>query len=98
MRELPYEPLVEGENYWVVDDVLPDAHAVRERMLRKQGWELGAPYAKQTWPGMRTRPCLEPDELEHVDADPRGHRAVRPRAGRRLRHRDRAGRLRRVPR
>jgi len=68
MQPIPYKALVEGEDYWVIDDVLPDALAVRERCMRKKNWELGAPYTKQVWPGMRAIPCLEPDELEIVEA------------------------------
>lgn len=68
MRPLPYLPLREGHDYWVVDDVLPDAMAVRERCMRKQNWELGAPYTNQVWPGMRAIPCLEQAELDLVEA------------------------------
>ena len=68
MRPIPYQPLQEGRDYWVVDDVLPDPDRVRERCLAKTDWEYGAPYTSEVWPGMRSIPCLEPDEIEIVDA------------------------------
>ncbi|MDE9364913.1 DUF6445 family protein [Luteipulveratus sp. YIM 133132] len=67
MRPLPYDEPVLGENYWVVDDVLPHPMAVRERCVAKKTWQRGAPYTDQVWPGMRAIPCLEPAELEVVE-------------------------------
>lgn len=35
---LPYRKPTKGRDYWVLDDVLPDADAVRERCLAKDDW------------------------------------------------------------
>lgn len=67
MRALSYQPLREGKDYWVVDDLLPDPEAVRRRCLAKQNWEFGAPHTKEVWPGMRSIPALEPAELDLVE-------------------------------
>jgi hypothetical protein len=68
MRELPYAAPVEGDNYWVFDDVLEDPAGVRARCLAKPDWLLGAPHRPETWPGRRAMPALEPDELAGVEA------------------------------
>ncbi|AKU15389.1 DUF6445 family protein [Luteipulveratus mongoliensis] len=68
MRALPYVEPTLGRDYWVVDDVLPDAQVVRDRCVAKKTWQRGAPYTDEVWPGMRAIPCLEPDELEVVES------------------------------
>ena len=72
LRELPYDPPVQGGNYWVFDDVLPDAMAVRARCLASPDWILGAPHRPETWTGRRAIPALQPDELEIVEGLVRG--------------------------
>ncbi|MFF9409137.1 DUF6445 family protein [Streptomyces anandii] len=64
---LPYRKPTKGRDYWVIDDVLPDADAVRERCLARNDWVEGYPYTSQTWPGLRTMPGLEPGELARVE-------------------------------
>ncbi|WP_329013015.1 DUF6445 family protein [Streptomyces sp. NBC_01601] len=64
---LPYRKPTEGRDYWVLDDALPDAGAVRERCLAKEDWAKGYPYTSQTWPGLRAIPGLEPGELARVE-------------------------------
>ncbi|MEU6817751.1 DUF6445 family protein [Streptomyces sp. NPDC046860] len=64
---LPYRKPTEGRDYWVLDDVLPDAGAVRERCLAKEDWAEGHPYTSQSWPGLRATPGLEPGELARVE-------------------------------
>src|SRR4051812_23652325 len=64
---LPYRKPTKGRDYWVLDDVLPDADAVRERCLAKDDWVRGYPYTSETWPGLRTMPGLEPGELARVE-------------------------------
>ena len=64
---LPYRKPTKGRDYWVFDDVLPDADAVRARCLAKDDWVKGYPYTSETWPGLRTMPGLEPDELARVE-------------------------------
>ena len=53
---LPYRKPTRGRDYWVLDDVLPEADitAVRERCLAKDDWVKGYPYTAESWPGLRT--------------------------------------------
>ncbi|MGV9321308.1 DUF6445 family protein [Streptomyces sp. NPDC003660] len=64
---LPYRKPTEGRDYWVLDDALPDADAVRERCLAKEDWAKGYPYTSETWPGLRAMPGLDPGELARVE-------------------------------
>ncbi|MFD3835835.1 DUF6445 family protein [Streptomyces sp. NPDC058642] len=64
---LPYRKPAKGRDYWVLDDVLPDADAVRERCLAKDDWVEGYPHKPEAWPGLRAMPGLEPDELARVE-------------------------------
>ena len=68
MRPLPYRKPVEGRDYWVIDDVLPNADEVRARCLAKTDWEMGYPYTGEVWPGMRAMPALLDEELAALDA------------------------------
>lgn len=68
MRPLPYRKPVEGRDYWVVDDVLPNPGEVRARCLARTDWEMGYPYTGEVWPGMRAIPALLDDELAALDA------------------------------
>ncbi|MFB7059049.1 DUF6445 family protein [Streptomyces vinaceus] len=64
---LPYRKPTRGRDYWVLDDVLPDPDAVRERCLAKDDWTEGYPHKPESWPGLRAMPGLEPDELALVE-------------------------------
>ncbi|MCF3134080.1 DUF6445 family protein [Streptomyces olivochromogenes] len=64
---LPYRKPTKGRDYWVLDNVLPDVDAVRERCLAKDDWVQGYPYTQETWPGLRAMPGLTPEELECVE-------------------------------
>ncbi|MFJ5553398.1 DUF6445 family protein [Streptomyces sp. NPDC093225] len=64
---LPYRKPTRGRDYWVLDDVLPDPDAVRARILERDDWTEGYPHKPEAWPGLRTLPGLEPDELAHVE-------------------------------
>jgi hypothetical protein len=66
-RILPYRKPTEGRDYWVFDDVLPNAEAIRERCLAKPDWSLGFPHTSESWPGRRAIPALEPDEMAMVE-------------------------------
>jgi len=68
MRPLPYRKPQQGRDYWVVDDVLPNAGDVRERCLARADWELGYPHTGEVWPGMRAMPALLDGELAALDA------------------------------
>lgn len=65
---LPYRTPTPGRDYWVFDDVLPDAAAVRARTLARTDWVPGYPHAPESWPGMRVMPGLEAGELARVEA------------------------------
>ena len=67
-RVLPYRKPTEGRDYWLIDDALPQALAVRERALARSDWNLGYPHRPESWPGMRVIPGLEPEELAHIEA------------------------------
>ncbi|MGW6406568.1 DUF6445 family protein [Streptomyces vinaceus] len=64
---LPYRKPTRGRDYWVLDDVLPDPDAVRERCLAKDDWTEGYPHKPESWPGLRAMPGLAPDELALVE-------------------------------
>jgi hypothetical protein len=68
MKTLPYRKPTEGRDYWLLDDVLPDAAAVRARCLAKTDWIEGWPRKPESWPGLRAMPGLEPGELAIVEA------------------------------
>ena len=67
LRVLPYRKPTEGRDYWVFDDILPNAPEVRERCLAKRDWSLGFPHTAESWPGRRAIPALEPDEIALVE-------------------------------
>lgn len=67
MRTLPYREPIAGRDYWVVDDALPQALAVRERCLASTTWEYGHPHTAEAWPGRRTTPALAPEELAIIE-------------------------------
>ncbi|MFF1447784.1 DUF6445 family protein [Streptomyces sp. NPDC058274] len=64
---LPYRKPTRGRDYWVLDNVLPNVDAVRERCLAKDDWTEGYPCKPESWPGLRTMPGLEPAELARVE-------------------------------
>lgn len=68
LRMLPYRKPTEGRDYWLFDDVLPNADRVRERCLGKQDWALGFPHTGESWPGRRAIPALDAEELAQVEA------------------------------
>ncbi|MFD4231787.1 DUF6445 family protein [Streptomyces sp. NPDC058545] len=64
---LPYRKPTRGRDYWVLDDVLPDPDATRERCLAREDWTEGYPHKPESWPGLRAMPGLEPGELAQVE-------------------------------
>jgi len=65
---LPYRKPQAGRDYWTVDNVLPNADAVRARALARDDWDHGLPANQNTtWPGMRCAPALLPDELAALE-------------------------------
>ena len=68
VQRLVYRPPVVGKEVWILDNALPAPLAVRQRLLDRQDWVLGAPHRPETWPGMRAQPALTPDELAPIEA------------------------------
>lgn len=64
---LPYRKPQLGRDYWIRDQVLPNAEQVAERCLAKEVWEKGFPYRNETWPGMRAAQALLPEELAPLE-------------------------------
>ena len=68
IKLLPYRKPTPGRDYWILDDALADAVAVRARCLARTDWSQGYPYKPEAWPGMRALPALLPGELEPIEA------------------------------
>lgn len=69
LREaLPYDPPVQGKNYWVKDGILPNARQVARRSLEHQEWQLGFPHRPEFWPGKRFAGALTRAEVASVEA------------------------------
>jgi hypothetical protein len=64
---LQYRKPTRGRDYWVLNDVLPNADEVRARCLARTDWTEGYPHKPESWPGLRAMPALEPAELAHVE-------------------------------
>ena len=65
---LPYRTPTPGRDYWVIDDALPDAGALRARCLARTDWIEGWPHKPESWPGLRSIPALDEAEMAHVEA------------------------------
>ena len=68
VHRLVYRPPLQGRDWWQLDNALPDPMAVRERLLAREDWMLGAPHRPETWPGRRAQPALTPEELAPLQA------------------------------
>lgn len=64
---LPYREPQQGKDYWIQDNVLPNAIEVAQRCISKSTWTLGSPWRPEPWPGMRAPDALTPDELKRVE-------------------------------
>lgn len=67
MRPLPYLRPRENRDYWLVDGILPDPDAIRERILNRTDWVQGFPHRPEYWPGQRCPDALLPEELSAVE-------------------------------
>jgi hypothetical protein len=68
MPILPYRDLILGRDYWIQDQVLPDALAVAQRCISISTWTLGSPWRPEPWPGMRAPHALTSDEIQQIEA------------------------------
>lgn len=62
MPILPYRDLILGQDYWVQDQVLPNAIEVAQRCIGFSTWTLGSPWRPEPWPGMRAAGALNSHE------------------------------------
>jgi hypothetical protein len=67
MNQIPYRRPQPGRDYWIKESALPNAADIAERCLASKDWILGHPYARQPWPGKRSRNALRPDELSIIE-------------------------------
>ena len=67
MGVLPYRELEAGRDYWVEDNILPNALEVAQRCISKTTWTLGAPWRPEPWPGMRAPNALTAEELAYIE-------------------------------
>ena len=65
---LPYREPQLGKDYWVEDNVLPNALEVAQRCISNSTWTLGSPWRSEPWPGMRAPNALTVEELNCVEA------------------------------
>ena len=64
--QLPYRKLQLGQDYWIEDNVLPNALEIAQRCISKSTWTLGSPWRPEPWPGMRAPEALTPEEVSHL--------------------------------
>lgn len=67
MGFLPYREPQLGLDYWVEDNVLPNALEVAQRCICKTTWTLGSPWRPEPWPGMRAPTALTEPELRTIE-------------------------------
>ena len=67
LNALPYRKPQLGRDYWIKDNMLPNALEVVERCLAKKTWALGQPWRNETWPGMRCPEALLLDEMALIE-------------------------------
>jgi hypothetical protein len=67
LPSLPYRKPQQGRDYWIVDEILPNAMEVVARCHAQTDWELGFPHRPETWPGMRAPGALLPEELAALE-------------------------------
>ncbi len=67
MSLLPYRELIPGQDYWIEDNVLPNAIEIAQRCMSFSTWTLGSPWRPEPWPGMRAPYALTEDEVRTVE-------------------------------
>ena len=68
MSRLPFRELIQGQDYWIQDQALPNALEIAQRCITKPTWTLGSPWRPEPWPGMRAPGALTLNELLAVEA------------------------------
>lgn len=67
MNLLPFRDPQLGRDYWIEDQILPNALEIAQRCISKPTWTLGSPWRQEPWPGMRASHALTPEELAYVE-------------------------------
>ena len=67
MNRLPFRELIQGQDYWIQDQALPNALEIAQRCIAKTTWTLGSPWRPEPWPGMRAPEALTPEEVLTVE-------------------------------
>jgi len=67
MSLLPYRDLILGTDYWIQDNVLPNALEIAQRCMGFSTWTLGSPWRPEPWPGMRAPRALTPHEVQTIE-------------------------------
>lgn len=67
MSLLPYRDLILGTDYWIQDNVLPNALEIAQRCMSFSTWTLGSPWRPEPWPGMRAPGALTPNEIHTIE-------------------------------
>ena len=66
--DLHFRELELGKDYWVEDNVLPNALEIAQRCIANSTWNLGSPWRPEAWPGMRAPNALTKEELQQIEA------------------------------
>ena len=64
---LPFREPKFGEDYWVGDQILPNALEIAQRSISLPTWTLGSPWRPEPWPGIRAPHALTGDELAVIE-------------------------------
>ncbi len=56
-----------GKDYWVEDNILPNALEIAQRCISNPAWTLGSPWRPEPWPGMRAPNALTYEELTKIE-------------------------------
>ncbi len=67
MSLLPFRELTLGQDYWIQDQVLPNALEVAQRCISQSTWTLGSPWRPEPWPGIRAPEALTPQEVTLIE-------------------------------
>ncbi len=67
VNTLPYRKLKLGKDYWIKDNMFPNALEIAERCWARTDWTLGLPWRNETWPGMRAPEGLLPEEMTRIE-------------------------------
>jgi hypothetical protein len=64
---LPYRDLILGTDYWIQDNVLPNALEIAQRCMGFSTWTLGSPWRPEPWPGIRAPGALTTNEVHTIE-------------------------------